>query len=59
MAAVLALNRRKWIRQNRIFRGIFRLIEIYSDPELYGRYRFRRLDLLKIVDDIVPELNYT
>ena len=54
----MRMRRRINIRRERVFRDRNNPIDIYDDVELYERFRFRRDDILDIVDDIRDDLEY-
>ena len=60
MAAVIVWRRRlrRNLRRNRIFRDRRNPLEIFDDTELYSKFRFRRHDILRIVDELRNDLEY-
>ena len=52
------MRRRRNIRRQRVFRDHKNPIDIYDDVELYERIRFRRNDILGIVDEIRDDIEY-
>ena len=59
MAAVVVWRRRhRWnFRRNRVFRDKKNPLDMYDDVELY-MFRFRRHDILAIVDELRDDLEY-
>ena len=43
---------RRNLRRNRIFRDRRNPLEIFDDTKLYSKFRFRRHDILRIVDEL-------
>ena len=60
MVAVVVWRRqhRQNFRQNRLFRDRKNLLDTYDDTELYDKFRFRRHDILAIVDELRDDLEY-
>ena len=54
----MRMRRRRNIGRERVFRDHNYPIDIYDDVELYERFRFRRDDILDIVDDIRYDVEY-
>ena len=52
------MRRRRNIRRERVFRDHKNPIDIFGDVELYERFRFRRNDILGIVDEIQDDIKY-
>ena len=46
------------MRRERVFRDHTNPIDVYDDVELYDRFRFRRNDILGIVDEIRDDIEY-
>lgn len=53
------LRQQRLLRRNRIFRDRGNPFDVYDDAELYDRFRFRRHQLLEIIDDLRQELEHT
>ena len=49
---------RRLVRRERIFRDRTHPLEVYDDVELVERYRFRRADILWLVEEFGGELEY-
>ena len=60
MAAVVVWRRRnrRNLRRNRLFRDRMNPLDTYDDVELYDKFRFRRHDILEIVDELRDDLEY-
>ena len=60
MAAVVVWRRRnrRNLRRNRLFRDRKNPLDMYDDAELYDKFRFRRHDILAIVDELREDLEY-
>ena len=60
MAAVIVWRRqlRRNLWRNRIFRDRRNPLKIFDDTELYSKFRFRRHNILKIVDELRNDLEY-
>ena len=54
----MRMRRRRDIRRERVFSDRNNPIDIYDDVELYERFRFRRNDILELVDDIRDDVEY-
>ena len=53
MAAVVhAIYWRRQLRRNRVFRDKLNPLDVYDDIELFERFRFGRIDILRIVEEI-------
>ena len=46
-------------RRERLFRDRQNPLDVYDDVELYERFRFRRYNLLAIIDELRDDLEYT
>ena len=59
MAAVVVWRskHRRNLKRNRVFRDRRNLLDMYDDVELY-KFRFRRHDILTIVDELRDDLEY-
>ena len=57
MAAVVVWRsqHRRNLRRNRVFRDRKNPLDMYDDVELYDKIRFRRLDILAIVDELLND----
>ena len=60
MAAVVVWRsqHRRNLRRNRVFRDRKNPLDMYDDVELYDKFRFRRHDILTIVDELLDDLEY-
>ena len=60
MAAVVVWRsqHRRNLRRNRVFRERKKSLDMYDDVELYDKFRFRRHDILTIVDELLDDLEY-
>ena len=59
MAEVVhALYWRKQLRRNRVFRDTLNPLDVYDDIELFERFRFWRIDILTIVEEIRGDLTF-
>ena len=60
MAAVVVWRskHRRNLKRNRIFRDRRNPLDMYDDVELYDKFRFRRHDILTIVDELRDDLEY-
>ena len=58
MAAVVVWRsqHRRNLRRNRVFRDRKNPLDMYDDVELYDKFRFRRHDILTIVDELLDDL---
>ena len=54
----MRMRRRMNMRGERVFRDQANPIDIYDDVELYDRFRFRRNDIMGIVDEIRDDIEY-
>ena len=54
MAALIAriYQQRHHLRRNRIFRDRLHPLDRYDDIELFGKFRFRRQDILQLTDEL-------
>ena len=57
-AVVHALNWRRQLRRNRVFRDKLNPLDVYDDIELFERFRFGRIDILRIVEEIRADLSF-
>ncbi|KAL8582677.1 hypothetical protein ACOMHN_050420 [Nucella lapillus] len=58
---LLVLMRRRnqrVLRRNRIFRDRINPLDKFDDVEILCKFRFRRADILRIVDDVEDELRH-
>ena len=46
------------MRRNRVFRDRKNPLDMYYDVELYDKFRFRRHDIITIVDELLADLEY-
>ena len=60
MAAVVVWRsqHRRNLKRNRVFRDMKNPLDMYDDVELYAKFRFRRHDILTIVDELRDDLEY-
>ena len=60
MAAVVVWRskHRRNLKRNRVFRDRRNPLDMYDDVELYDKFRFRRHDVLTIVDELRDDLEY-
>ena len=60
MAAVVVWRSQhgKNLRRNRVFRDRKNPLDMYDDGESYDKFRFRRHDILTIVDELRDDLEY-
>ena len=59
MAEVVhALYWRRQLRRNRVFRDKLNPLDVYDDIELFERFRFGRIDILRIVEEIRADLSF-
>ena len=60
MAAVVVWRsqHRRNLRRNRVFQDRKNPLDMYDDVEWYDKFRFRRRDILTIVDDLRDDLEY-
>ena len=60
MAAVVVWRsqHRRNLMRNRVFRDRKNPLDMYDDVELYDKFRFRRHDILTIVDELLDDLEY-
>ena len=58
MAAVVVWRsqHRRNLTRNRVFRDRKNPLDKYDDGELYDKFRFRRHDILTIVDELLDDL---
>ena len=49
---------RRQLRRNRVFRDHLNPLDTYNDVNLFARFRFRRIDLFRIVDEIRDDLEF-
>ena len=49
---------RRQLRRNRVFRDHLNPLDTYDDAQLFARFRFRRVDLFRIIDDIRSDLEF-
>ena len=57
--AALAIYRaffERQIRRERVFRDRMNPSDVYNDDEIYERFRFRRRDILTLVDIVIEDL---
>ena len=60
MAAVVhALYWRRQLRRNHVFRDKLNPLDVYDDIELFERFRFGRIDILRIVEEIRADLTFS
>ena len=54
MAALIAriYHQRNQLKRNRIFRDRLHPLDRYDDTELFGKFRFRRQDILDLTDEL-------
>ena len=59
MAGVVVAHRyRGNLQRERVFRDRTNPLEIYDDIELHARFRFRRIHILSIVDEVWDAIEY-
>ena len=49
---------RRQLRRNRVFRDHLNPLDTYDDVQLFERFRFRRADLFRIVDEVRGDLEF-
>ena len=49
---------RRQLRRNRVFRDHLNPLDTYDDVQLFERFRFRRADLFRIVDEVRGDLQF-
>lgn len=52
------LRRRNALRRNRLFRDKTNPLDAHDDFEIYDRFRFRRHQILEIVDELRDDLTH-
>ena len=53
---VLHRRRRNQFRRNRVFRDRRNPFDLLTDEEFYQKFRFRRIDVINLVDEVVDSI---